>query len=246
MELSWVYTSPKAFSKVFCYYGAYKWPKFFFYPSGDKFLVSFLLSSQSIVSLVAEFHLIVLRCFFHNNLSLFVVGVPTTPFDPSPKDAFLSSFVAEAGIFFSILFFSTIYLLFLSSGGIVMLFSSNLLLASPFYRSVVSSLQVLSSYQVLPLFSARVLSEIFLTPCAILSIVPKAVCCWFHQVSSHLVKFMFNSLHLQSECCPNYINLIPSLSSFNRSGFNIYLITKPLGSRRIPCASFLIECFQLY
>ena len=29
-----------------------------------------------------------------------VVGVPTTPFDPSPKDAFSSSFVAEVGIFF--------------------------------------------------------------------------------------------------------------------------------------------------
>ena len=30
------------------------------------------------------------------------------------------------------------------------------------------------------------------------------------QVSSHLVKF--NSFHLQAECCPNYITLIPSLS----------------------------------
>ena len=30
------------------------------------------------------------------------------------------------------------------------------------------------------------------------------------QVSSHLVKF--NSFHLQVECCPNYITLIPSLS----------------------------------
>ena len=30
------------------------------------------------------------------------------------------------------------------------------------------------------------------------------------QVSSHLVKIMFNSFHLQSECCPNYIILIPS------------------------------------
>ena len=30
---------------------------------------------------------------------------PTTPFDPSPKDAFSSSFVAEVGIFFSILLF---------------------------------------------------------------------------------------------------------------------------------------------
>ena len=35
LELSWVYTSPKAFSKVCFYYVAYKWPKFFFYPPGD-------------------------------------------------------------------------------------------------------------------------------------------------------------------------------------------------------------------
>ena len=96
-----------------------------------------------------------------------------------------------------------------------------LLLASPFNRSVVSSLQVLSSYQVLPLFPTWVLSEILLTHYAILSIVPEAVCCWFHQVSSHLLKFMFNSFHLQSECCPNYIILIPSLSCFNRSVVSI-------------------------
>ena len=82
--------------------------------------------------------------------------------------------------------------------------------AYPFNRSVVSSLQVLSSYQVLPLFSTGLLSEIFLTPCAILIIVLKVVCCWFHQVSSHLLKFMFNFFHLQLECCQNYIILIHS------------------------------------
>ena len=71
--------------------------------------------------------------------------------------------------------------------------------AYPLNRSVVSFIQVLSSYQVLPPFSTGVLSEIVLTPCAILSIVPEAVCYRFHQVSSHLVKFMFNSFHLQSE-----------------------------------------------
>ena len=32
----------------------------------------------------------------------------------------------------------------------------------------------------------------------------------FHQVSFHLLKFMFNSFHLQSECCPNYIIIIHS------------------------------------
>ena len=39
-----------------------------------------------------------------------------------------------------------------------------------------------------------VLSKIVLTPCAILSIVPEAVCCWFHQVSSHLGEEVFFSL----------------------------------------------------
>ena len=105
----------------------------------------------------------------------------------------------------------------LSPGDIVMLLfslifsnwgSCSFLLASPFNRSVVSSLQVLSSYQVLPLFSTWVLSEILLTHYAILSIVPEAVCCWFHQVSSHLVKFMFYSFHVQPECCPNSSSLI--------------------------------------
>ena len=52
--------------------------------------------------------------------------------------------------------------------------------------------------QVLPPFSTGALSEIFLTHGAILSIVPEVVCCWFHQASSNLVKFMFNSFHLQS------------------------------------------------
>ena len=94
----------------------------------------------------------------------------------------------------------------------------------PFNRSVVSSLQVLSSYQVLPLFSTWVLSEILLTHYVIFSIVPEAVCCWFHQVSSHLVKFMFNFFHLQLECCPKYINLITSLSCFNQSSFEFYLV----------------------
>ena len=40
---------------------------------------------------------------------------------------------------------------------------------------------------------------------------------------------LVNSFHLQSECCPNYIILNPSLSCFNRSGFNIYLALQPQG-----------------
>ena len=40
---------------------------------------------------------------------------------------------------------------------------------------------------------------------------------------------MFNFFRLQSECCPNYIILNPSLSCLNRSGFNIYLALQPQG-----------------
>ena len=58
---------------------------------------------------------------------------------------------------------------------------------------------------------------------------------------SNLIKFSF---FFQSECCPNYINLIPSLSSFNRSGFNIYLITKPTRFSNVSCSSFLTDCLQ--
>ena len=140
------------------------------------------------------------------------------------------------------------------SGGIVMLHASThhpifvkdhvLSFAYPFNRSVVSSIQVLSSYQVLPPFSTGVLSEIFLTPCAILSIVPEAVCCWFHQVSSHLVKFMFNSFHLQSECCPNYIILIPSLSCFNRSVVSIIPLLTGLSSKCFHFAKLIFFTFH--
>ena len=106
-------------------------------------------------------------------------------------------------------------------------------------RVLCTLLKLFSPYQALHLFSTRVLSEIFLTPCAILLIVPEAVCCGFHQVSSHLVKFMFNSFHLQSECCPNYIILIPSLSCFNRSVVVIDLY-------RSLCISFQPECLMYF
>ena len=41
---------------------------------------------------------------------------------------------------------------------------------------------------------------------------------------------MFYSFHFQSECCPNYINLFLSLSCFNRSGFEFYLVHYTLDS----------------
>ena len=123
--------------------------------------------------------------------------------------------------------------------------------AYTFNRSVVSSIQVLSSYQVLHPFWTGVLSQIFLTPCAILSIVPEAVCCWSHEVSSHLVKFMCNSFHFQSECCPNYTILFPSLSCFNRSVVSIIPLLTRLSSKCFHFAKlifftflFRLECYH--
>lgn len=47
---------------------------------------------------------------------------------------------------------------------------------------------------------------------------------------------LVNSFHLQSECCPNYIILIPSLSCFNRSVVSIIPLLTGLSSK----------CFQLW
>ena len=58
-------------------------------------------------------------------------------------------------------------------------------------------LKFFSPYQALHLFSTGVLSEIFLTPCSIHSIVPEAVCCEFIKYllilsSSYSIPFLFN------------------------------------------------------
>ena len=167
---------------------------------------------------MAEFHLkfwdvchkpttslfVLLLVFSNNSILTFLEG------------CFPSSVVAEVGIFFSILLCQWfIFYYFFRRRCDVALFTHHLVLsgscyfhAYPFNQSAVSSLQVLPSYQVLPLFSTWVLSQILLTHYAILSIVPEVVCCWFHQVSSHLLKFMFYSFHVQLECCPNSSSLI--------------------------------------
>ena len=112
-----------------------------------------------------------------------------------------------------------------------------------FDRSIMPSIQVLSSYQVFHHFSTGVLLEIVLTPCAILSIVPEIVCCWFNQASSHLVKFMFNSFHFQSERCPNYTILFPSLSCFNRSVVSIIPLLTRVSSKCFLLAKFIFFTF---
>ena len=77
-------------------------------------------------------------------------------------------------------------------------------------RSVVTFLlKFFSPYQALHLFSTGVLSEIFLTPCSIHSIVPEAVCCDFIKYllilsSSYSILFLFNRSAARS-CSPLFL-----------------------------------------
>src|SRR3954470_21325218 len=107
-----------------------------------------------------------------------------------------------------------------------------------FNRSVVSFIQVLSSYQVYPLFSTGVLFEIFLTLCA-----------FFFNSSGGSVLLILSSIlsscQVHVQFLPFTVGVLPKLyhsysflSCFNRRGFNTCLVTKPLGSCRIPCSSY--------
>ena len=190
----------------------------------NKFLVSLWISIQSFVFVEAEFHLKFWDIFHKPTTSLFfslLISQQLRSILPF-KDALSNSFEVEHVVFFSVLFIALFH--FFRRHYVYALFTHHLVLwrsCSFLCLSIQPECRVfiraLSSYQVLPPFSTGVLCEIFLTPCAIISIVPEAVCCWFHQASSHLVKILFYSFHFQSECCPNYIILIPSLSCFNRS-----------------------------
>ena len=74
--------------------------------------------------------------------------------------------------------------------------------------------------------------------------------------SSFFVKILFNSFHLHSECCPNYIILFPSLSCLTGVScpllklFSSYQVlhnfsTGVLLEFVLPCSSFLTECSQI-
>ena len=55
---------------------------------------------------------------------------------------------------------------------------------------------------------------------------------------------MFNSFHLQSECCPNYIVLIPSLTCFNRSVVSIIPLLTGVSSKCFNFAKFIFYPFH--
>ena len=115
------YISPKAFPKDCAIYSGHKWPKFFIYPPGEiSFLVSLLMSIQSIVFVsgrisphnfgifsISPLQAFSFRWWFSNNSVItFLEG------------CFPNSLVVQVGIFFSILLYDLSSIL--SPGGIVM------------------------------------------------------------------------------------------------------------------------------
>ena len=162
----------------------------------------------------------------------FVVGFPATPFDPSPKDVSSSSFVKEIAIFFSIPLSqqSSFYSFVPEALWCCSLHSSSRIVKIMFFPCLSHLTGVpcplfkfFPFCQVLAPFSTGVSSEIVLTHCAILSIVPEAVYCWFHQVSSHLVKFLLTP----SICSRSVVQIISFFSL-------LYLV-----STGVLCLSFL-------
>src|SRR3954464_11617090 len=65
-----------------------------------------------------------------------------------------------------------------------------------------------------------------------LSSLPEVLWCSSSQVSFHLLKFMFYSIHVQLECHLNSFILIPLPSCSNRSGFELILF-RSFDSRQI-------------
>ena len=196
----------------------------------NKFLVSLFISIQSCFHLWQVFTSSSWDVFHKPSTSLFFSLLISQQLRSILlfKDALSNSFEVEHVVFFSVLFIAFFH--FFRRHCDDALFTHHLVL----WRScsfLCLSIQpecrvfipVLSSYQVLPPFSTGVLSEIFLTPCAILSIVPEAVCCWFHQVSSNLVK----SCSIPSISSRSAVQIISFL-------FHLYLILTG-----VFCLSFL-------
>ena len=138
----------------------------------NKLLIFLFIVIQSIVSFsgIISPHNLEMFSITHNKLTLFVVGFPTTPFDPFPKDAFSSSFVAEAGIFFSILFFNYLSSIsFFRRHCDVALFNPSACFVNIMIFSCLSFLTGLlcpllkffSSYQVFLLRSVRMLPKLY-------------------------------------------------------------------------------------
>ena len=143
------------------------------------------------------------------------------------KEALSNSIVIEVVVLFSVLL---IPLFHLSRRHCDVFFDPSshfgdhvLFLAYPFNRSVVFSFELshLIKFCLLPQPECGLKSFLPLVP-------------FFNSfegsvllISSSIIpssQVHVNSFHFQSECCPNYIILNPTLSCFNWSGFKIYLV----------------------
>ena len=128
-----------------------------------------------------------------------------------------SSFVAEVGIFFNILLFQLSIFYFFLPEALCCCFLQTFFLplsracsfrAYPFNRRCAFWLKFSSPYQALHLFSTGVLSEIFLTPCSIHSIVPEEACCDF--IECHLILLLIQFFLFQLESCLwSFLPLVP-------------------------------------
>ena len=167
LELSGVIFHLKLFLRINAINGDNIWSKFFIYPPGEIIFSSpCLYQCNLFFSLVAKFHLKFRDVFYKPTTSLLF---SLLVFHQLRSSIFCNGALSRSCFPSFIPFHS-----FFCSGGIVMLLSSTHLLVlsrscsfydCPFNRSIVPSCQVLSSYQVLLLFSTGVLSE-FVLPCS--------------------------------------------------------------------------------
>ena len=150
-------------------------------------VISMLTSIQSIVSISGRISPQVLRCLHKSTKIISFLCWFFQQLRSNLLGRVLSKLsVVEVGIFFSILLFQwSIFYSFFRRHCDVALFTHLLGLwglcsfrAYQFPTGVPCPLfKFFPICQVLPTFSTGVLSEIFLTPCAILSLVPEAMCC---------------------------------------------------------------------
>ena len=121
----------------------------------------------------------------------------------------------------------------------------------------ISNRSVVPSFQVLPILSSF---ASLLNRSAVWNL-SYPLCHFFNSsggsvllISSSILssyKFMFNSFHLQSECCPNYIIIIHSYLVSTRVVSipscplcSSFMSLQPSSYRNVPRSSFLTDCLQ--
>ena len=171
----------------------------FSYPLGERsFSSAWCSHSNQWFPLVAVCHLIMLRCFHKSTTSLFFSLLVFQQHRSILlfKEALSNSIVIEVVVLFSVSWFHS----FICPEGIVMFSSTHHLILEIMFFSLLIHLTGVSCFH----SSSLILSSFasFLNQSAVwnlsyplchFSILLEAVCCWFHQVSSNLLKFMLIS-----------------------------------------------------